>query len=249
MSDDHVEDFLEFQEKEAQVRAQRDLQYWQQWKEGGKRPEHLEPLLKVYQPRFNQKVQQWKPPAIPEAAFRAELHRNFIQALETYNPNKGASVSTHVENRLQKTKRFVGKHQNIGYIPEGQARYIGTIQRAQDELTEEFGRAPSDAEIGRHIGLPIKRVKTIRAAMVRDIPSSMFESDPTARASRREQEVLSLLPTALKPDELEVFNHVYGREGRSKITSTNALAARLGKSPSQISRIKTRIARKYKQFS
>lgn len=244
-----IDEFKSFKQRQADSRKQKEVALWEKWKQAPEpeKPEHLQPLLKAYAPTFARKVREWKPPAIPESAFKAELHKHFVDALHNFDPNR-AALSTHVEMRLQKGLRYVGKHQNMAYIPEGQTQYIGKIQKAHDELTEDFGRPPTNDEIADHLGLQPKKVETVRKSMKKDFAFSSLEFDNTTQPSSREQEVLSLLHFALTPDEKSVFNHVYGQNGAAKITETNELAQRLGKSPSQISRLKTSILTKYKQY-
>jgi hypothetical protein len=243
-----VEEFFEFKTKEATERAKKEFGMWQQWQQGGKKPEDLEPLLKVYEPRFQQKIYQWKPPAAVEAAIKADLHKNFIEALHKYDPNK-ASLSTYVDKRLQKTQRTINKVRGVGYMPEAQVGQIGKLQSAHNELAEQFGRDPTHAEIASHTKMqPIHVKRIMEGAARKDVPTSMLQSDPSTQPALREREVLNLLPDELSSDELQVFNHVYGRRGFARVASTSQLAKRLGKSPSQVSRLKSRIAKKYKRY-
>ncbi len=149
---------------------------------------------------------------------------------------------------MQKAKRYNIRYQNIGYIPEGQARHIGPIMKAQDELQEQFGRDATADEIADHINMPVKKVTRIMTSQRRDIPASAFETDPHEMMLQRDDEVLSLLPYNLTPEEKTVFNHLYGLDGHQQIQSTNDLAKKLGKSPSQVSRLRTSVLDKYKQF-
>ncbi len=243
-----VEEYSEEKEKRATERRAREFQLWRTWDQNGRKPEHLEPLLKAYQPLVNQRVKEWKPPAIPQSVFKAELQNHLIKAMETYDPDK-ASLSTHIGVRMQKAKRYMVKHQNLAYMPEGQVRYIGRINKAQDQLTDELGRKPTLDEIADHIGLSPKRVATIMGGAKRkDIVEAAETEAFSARPSSREREVLDLLQFNLSPDEKAVFDHLYGREGKQQIQSTNELARKLGKSPSQISRLKTSILSKYNQY-
>lgn len=244
-----VDDFLAARKEKAEKRKGKEVAMWEAWKHAPshEKPRKLEPLLKAYEPTFNTKVREWKPPAIPESAFRAVLTEHFVKALNIYDPTK-AALSTHIEQRLQKAKRHVIKHQNIGYIPEGQVQYIGKINKAVDHLTEEFGRPPTHDEIADHLGMTPKKVNTIMQNLRRDVPNSKWESDPTVHEIGREQEVLNLLQYNLSPEEKNVFEYLYGQNGKPVIGSTNALAAKLGKSPSQISRLRTAILNKYKTY-
>src|SRR5882762_8460110 len=139
---------------EVSARKERDVALWRTWMDQGKRPEHLEPILDAFAPVLHRKLVQWKAPQVSTAAFKAELTRQLIGALEKYDPSRGAALNTHVEIYLQKAKRFNNKYQNTAYIPEGQAAQIGKIDKARDELREELGRDPTHGEIGGRLGLP-----------------------------------------------------------------------------------------------
>ena len=230
-------------------RAQNEHALWEKWKASGEHPDHLQPLLEAYDPNLSYKAKQWKAPTVPASAFKLELQSHLIKAFKTYDPTKGAALNTHVEIRLQKAKRYNGKNQNMAYIPEGQTKEISKITQAHDHLSEELGRAPTPTEIADYSGLKPKQVETIQRAMRRDIPGSMFESDPQEtqrRGSYEEQQihvVANTLPQMFpnKPEMHTLFNHIFGTNDHEKITSTGALAKQMGKNQSQIARMKTQL--------
>jgi DNA-directed RNA polymerase specialized sigma subunit len=246
-----LEEFLKHAMGEVTDKQRQELEHLHTWRESGHDPEHLRPLLQTYQPILDQRLKQWKAPAVPDDAFRSELQTHFVNALKSYDPTKGAGLRTHVENRIQKAKRFNARYQNVARIPEAKAMQIGKIDSAKRELQEQFGRDPTHDEIAGHIGDPKllpKHVMQIENARMRDVPASAFEDDPTELHQMRSREVLSLLPHELTEDEHTVFRHLYGLDGHDQMTSTNELAKRLGKSPSQVSRLRTSILNKYTQF-
>lgn len=243
--------FLEEKAKVAADRAAGDLKMWHAWNEGGRTPELLQPLMQRYQPLINRKEKEWRAPAVAPAAFKAELTKHFIGAAQSFDPDRGVAFNTHVQNRIQKAKRFNAKHQNIGYIPEGQARNIGPLQQAHNELTEQFGRAPTAEELGEHLDMPAAKVTGLMKAMRKDVPSSSFETDPGAFGTSRESDVVRLMQKRpheyLTPDEVQVFQHIFGVNGARKITDTTTLASTLGHSQPKVSRLKTSIADKIKK--
>ena len=242
-----VTDFLEHSDSLANTRNQKEWEQVQAWRGGTPphNPELLQPLMHAYSPVMARKLRQWKAPAVPEAAFQAELQKHFIRALKTYNPNKGAALATHVENNLKKAQRFNMRYQNVAYIPEAKASKIGKIDRARAELLEDLGREPTHAEIGSYLGTTPKMVSQIEAARIRDIPASAFEDDPGEYAISQDRELLALLPYRLDDREKKVFNHLYGLNGAKQIQKGNVLAKELGMSPSDLSRIRTSILKKY----
>jgi len=235
-------------EKRGAVRTAKDLELWKTWNENGRKKEHLEKLLDAYEPLIQRKLNEWRPPAIAPAAMQGEIVKHVIKAFETYDPDRGAVLNTHVQHRIQKAKRYMVQNQNIGYIPEPQAYKIGPISRAHDLLSEELGRAPSAQEIADHLGMPVRRVTQIQKSIRKDIPGSALETDPMPKLGPREQEVLSLLPSVLTPDEKAVFDFIYHPDVSKRITSTSEIGKRIGKNPSQVSRLKTSVINKAKSY-
>lgn len=254
MEDDPVDEYLDEREKRAAAQKAQDVQLWQTWRSNPS-PQTLQPLLQRFDSDVSRNVRRLKAPNVSESALRADLQGHAIRAFESYDPNKSA-LGTHVSNMMRKGVRFVHQTQNLAYIPEGKAELIGPIDSAIDALKDEHGRDPTHQEIARYVNdnyprrrqaITAQQVQTIQKGRLRDVFASGFESDPTARQSPREQEVLSVLRYSLKPDEQAVFDHLYGLNGRARMTSTGQIATRLGKSPSQISRIKKRIEDEYKK--
>ena len=244
-----VDTFLTASQERNAKKREATQNMWHTWNDSGRQPEHLEPLINTFQGLIGARVKEWKPPSLPKSAFEAELTKHVIKAIEGYDPNRGASLNTHVTVRIQKAKRYMVQQQNFARIPEGQTYRIGDINRARDELEEDLGRVPTHIEIGAHLGMPAKLVGTIVRAQRRDIASSAWESDPDTTVTFRELEILPLMRDTLTDDKQKaVFDHIYGYGGAAKITSTGQLAGRLGLSSSQVSRIKTRLGASFKSY-
>lgn len=241
-----VDEYLEEQSKTAAARDKKDLELWEKWK---KKPTktNLQPLMQRFDRVFDHKVKAWKAPKVSEPAFRANLMKNALSAFDRYDPSRGASVRTYVIQRLARSQRFNTSQQNASYIPEKKTELIGPIDTATDKLRDRFGRTPTNSEIAKEIGVKPRLVGEVQRLRRADISSSVFESDPVPKANTRHDEVISLLrPSLRNDDEKAVFDYMYGMNGKPKVTSTNAIAKRLGKSPSQISRLKNRVKATYK---
>lgn len=262
MSDSNpVDEYLDADEKRAEQRNSADMEAWQAWKQDPNKS-NTSALIKRFNPMFNQRVTMWKAPAVDEAAFRADLKKNALTAFETFDPNRGAQLRTHVGNLLRRSQRFNAKYQNVAFIPEEKAALITPIQQAHDTLFQELGTTPTSKQIAGYLSqnedmLP-KRVRgkmtpqlvdTVKQYQIRDIPGSAFESDPTPKAMSFERETIDVLRPALKTeDERVVYDYMFGKNGKPQIESTGEIARRMGKSPSQISRLKKRIEATYKQY-
>jgi DNA-directed RNA polymerase specialized sigma subunit len=245
------------QEKLAEQRRQEDVNLWQSWQQSPNQ-KTLQPLMRRFEPVFRAKVNQYKAPNVNQSAFRANLKLHALNAFETYDPSK-AALRTHVENHLRKSMRFNAQNQNMAYLPEGQTAYIGPIDRARDELTDETGFEPSHTQIAKFVNerpdllggkkrLNATTVARIQGGRRKDIIGSTIEGDPAPYAASRNEQVLGLLRPTLKPQEQKVFDHLYGMNGKPRIDRTGALAKQLGMSSSQVARLKTRIASQYKKY-
>lgn len=234
--------------EKVSARSVKDLELWTRWNENGRKPEHLEPLLDAYQPLITRKTHEWRPPAIAPQTMEAEITKHVIEAFRTYDPKRGAAINTHVQNRIQKSKRFMTQYQNVAYIPEPQAYQIGNISRATDFLSEDLGRAPTAEEVADHLKMPVRQVVKIQKSIRKDVPGSSLETDPMPKLGPREQEVLSLLPGVLTPDEKAVFDLIFAVDPSKRVTSTSEIGKRIGKNPSQVSRLKTSVINKAKQY-
>jgi hypothetical protein len=237
----------------AQKRDQEDLDVWSAWK---KQPtkNNMSALLDRMKPVFDTALRKYKAPNVNEAAFVGNMYQHAINGIKGFDPQGGASLRTHVTNSLKKSNRFNMQNQNVAYIPEDKVRFIGHIDAARDQIRDE-GREPTNKEVASLINqipkmrITPKRIDEIDKLRMGDVLGSMLESDPLGHVGSRDREVISLLRDSLATeDEKTVYDYIYGKNGKPRITSTNDLAKRMGKSPSQIARLKTSISNTYKKY-
>jgi len=258
---DPLDEYFEDKEKLADDRDSLDMEAYKTWKADPNK-QTTSALLKRFNSMISQRVSMWKAPAVDEAAFKADLKRHALTAFETFDPNRGAQLRTHVGNLIRRSQRFNARYQNVAFIPEEKSALITPIQQAHDYLFQEHGKAPTHAEIADYLSdnpdmLP-KRVRdkmtpqlvqTVQQYQIRDIPGSSFESEPSKKSISFERETIDVLRPALKTDdERDVYDYLFGKNGKPKVESTGDIARRMGKSPSQISRLKKRIEATYKKY-
>lgn len=254
-----LDEYWQEKDKLAAERNAEDIDLWKTWK-ANPTPDTLSPLLSRFSDEFGKNERRFKSRNANAAALRANLTRHAISAFETYDPTMGANLRTHVNNRLVRVDRFNRENQNLAFIPEDKSRLIGPIDIAAGQLRDALGRAPTNTEIADHLrageGFRIapkmrdkitpKLVSEVQTQRRADIMGSAFEHDPTHFNHDNHEQVVRLLQTSLAGDELTVFEYMYGRNGKPRVESTGEIARRLGKSASQISRIRGRIEQKYK---
>lgn len=226
-------------------RKQKDIQLWQQWNEKGRQPEDLSPLFTQFRGTIRSKVNQWvNRVEVPPAAIHAEFNKQFIRALETYDPNKGAALNSWVTKILDKGHRWVTTYQNIARIPETRSgKKIREFKTAKSHLDEYLGREPTHIEIAEHLGWSPKEAATLDKELRKSHISSQFEIDPVDVMPSREKQALHDVFYELTPEEQLVYDYTIGAHGKPELKPMQ-IAQTLGYSPSKVTRIRNSIMSK-----
>jgi DNA-directed RNA polymerase specialized sigma subunit len=249
-SDQHKKD-VSVQNKRRADRAAlraREHEMWRTWNEGGRKKEDLRPLLKSFAPLIKSKVYTYrgKLQQIPDSAIEMEFKLQFVNALKSYNPEKG-TLSTYVYTYLDKAKRFIVETQNVARIPEPRAYKIRDYKRTIEELSEKLGRQPTDAEIAKKMKWRLAEVERMGLELRDDLITSGFVDDPTSIVPTKDSETLKMFRYELVGKEREVYDYLTG-QGKPMIQATGKLAKELGMRDYQISRIKASIEKKFRKY-
>lgn len=241
-------------------RKQQELHMWREWKDSDEHPDKMEPLLNSLQPLVRKRMNDYtRGVPIRTEVLQSAANKQVIQSLRNYDPTK-AKLTTWVTSNLRGLSRFVIANQNMARIVEERSQIIGDYQRARSELSDELGRDPTSIEMADRINqspermeasrrqVTAKTVGLLQHEMKKDLLSSGSLDDPFTNVTPREREILKLLQYELDPTELQVYEYILGLHGKPKITSTGQIATMLGWSPSKVSQVKGRIAKKYEEY-
>lgn len=251
-ADDILEELVESTVDEAKLKAlrarqEKELAMWKAWKAGGQKPNELGPLLQSFKPVIKMKANVYsKKVRIPTSAIEATFQIEFVNALKSYNPEKGA-LGTYVYRYLDKGKRWIVENQNVGRIPENRAYKIKEYQTALSDLAEELNRKPTQEEVQKRLGWATAEVDRMESEMRSDLITQSFEEDPSAFTPSRVEEVTKLFKYELAGEQREVYEYLTGY-GRPQIASTSEIAKKMGIKDYQVSRIKDQIASKLERY-
>ena len=225
-------------------RAQEDLELWKKWNEGGRKPEDTRMLMQRFSPLLYKKTSQFQNRGmiIPPAAINTEAKKLLLEGLKTYDPNKGASLSTHLFTNMHGINRFVAKHQNIARIPETRIFDIGRMQRTKSVLEENLGREPTAGEIAKRLKMRVKDIETLQKELRRDLRLANFSPDMATRKPSPVRQAILYATHDLDKRDQRVLNELLAGRGVTDI------AKKLKTSKATVSRSKARISEKLKKY-
>jgi len=227
-------------------KKRKELDMWRQWKESNEDPKHLEPLLRSLKPTIDYRVNTFAPANVYKPALRAKANNLTINALRRFDPTK-AQLNTHVTNHLKGLNRWTGKHQNVSRITEERIAIIGQYDTTQKMLTETLGYTPTARQIAEEMKVPEKTIKKLELENRADLVASAFEGDAFATDLKMptiDKEIMDLIEFDLSPDELMLWEYLYGVRGKVQLTKGGDLARKLKWSQSKVSQVRKSIHKK-----
>lgn len=117
---------------------------------------------------------------LPKGAIELEAKKLAIQALESYDPNFGTQINTHVINYLKKLQRFVITYQNVAHIPEPRAIAIGKYQTIYENIESEKGREPTIHELSDAMNWAPIEVERLQSEQRKDLSITADTDDESS---------------------------------------------------------------------
>lgn len=216
------------------------------WVAGGKKDEDLTPLMKHYEPFAERKTRAVAGGArmMNQTAVKYQVKAHMVDAFNSWDPNKGAALETHLHNSTRPLHRYVAKRQNVARIPEESTYLIGKTDRATAELRDELGRDPTEQEVAARLGVGARAVLRVRKQQLKDIPTGAFEVDAMGGNNQRFREIQPMVRETLKDEDKEVFDRLHRPEGPM---APRDIAKELGIKGYEVSRRKKRIEEAWKK--
>jgi DNA-directed RNA polymerase specialized sigma subunit len=192
-------------------RQQKDLELWEQWKRT-KNTRTLGQLMTRLNPLIHREVNKWQY-TVPPAALMSKGRLLTVDALKTYNPNKGAAIGTHVTSRLRKLSRFAYPMQNVARMPENKQLLFNTFEGAKGRLYDELGREPTVEEMSDELAWSRKKVQDFQRSFGR---RELVESEGAFQDERAEEAPLvDFYYHGLPPDDKLLFEDITGYGGNA----------------------------------
>jgi DNA-directed RNA polymerase specialized sigma subunit len=227
---------------ELKTVQRREIELWHSWNNNGRKPEHLKPLLESYGGLLQSQANKFRSVEIPTSSIHAELRKQFVNAVKSYDPKKGTQLGSWVQTNLQKSSRFIKTYQNLGKIPEEQISKIREFKTAKEHLFNTNGYEPDTRAIAEHLKWPHKRVVQLQKELRPDKSASNYLHDPAEFLTPKELEATRILQfdTRMSPEERSVYEYTFGMNGKPRL-QPGQIAKQTGIHPSKVSRIRTKL--------
>lgn len=217
-------------------------------------PKSTGQLLKAVQPVLDTALRSYGG-ASPSPTMQSKAKLLAVEAFHRYDP-KRAKLRTHLMTHLQGLRRMGIKETQIIGLPERVGLDLGHLRRAEDELTDRLGRAPSTLELADHSGMSMKRIAHVRKAQP-GLPEGSLESigDPGEETQSLGPAVVSgegekiwheFVYHDLAPEDQLIMEHTLGLHGKP-VLSKQLIAKRLRISPGAVTQRAARIQQKLDQ--
>lgn len=174
---------------------------------------------------------------LPTTALKLEAEKWAVKAIQTYDPTKGTTISTHVSNYLPKVRRLNYKYQNAVRLPENLQLKFHEYSRHLNQLTEDLNRDPTDEELSKSIGWSKPQVVKFKNSLFSDLIESSSDKPAEFKQFDNQAILMAHLMDQLSPDELFMFNN-------AKIMPATEIAAKLGVNINRYNYLRTKLIEK-----
>jgi DNA-directed RNA polymerase specialized sigma subunit len=204
---------------------------WRAWKKSPT-PQNLEALIQQLMPIIRRETGRWST-LVPPYVLENEAKIITIKACETYNPNAGAALSTHVINQLQKLSRTAYKNQSALSVPEHQRLTFNQYNAAQRHLEDLNGRKPTLEDTADYLAMKPKNLRLI----VENVGKRelMESGEGPAFIKDTHDDVIHLAFAEMNPIQKRIFEMRTGYNGIPIAKDANTILKRLNLTQGQLS--------------
>jgi DNA-directed RNA polymerase specialized sigma subunit len=171
-----------------------------------------------------------------------------LQAMKTYDPTR-SQPQTFISQHVQGLQRWQAAKNNGLRVPSRVSSQSLLLDKAEEDLLDELGRAPSTAELAKRTNLTASAIERIRSFSRPTVGSQESQGSDDEDLSVAEDQILrpqddkawlELVYDDLPDNDKVVMEHTIGMFGKSKL-STSELAKKLGVSSGAISQRRARV--------
>ncbi len=224
---------------------------YETWKAGPDSPESNAAILKAIDPIVQKGVKMYGDDS-PLSTSQGKLLA--LDGLNSYDPEQ-ARLQSHLLNQMQGLRRKTRQQHEVVRVPERLLLESNKLRNYSQELQDELGREPTDAELSDKLGLSQARIKQIREfqpgmstgqAEGRRHGSNDTENFGALPASQlpgsqeRQNYWVEIVYMDLPPTDQKILEYSLGLHGQPRL-SNGEIAKKVGISQGGISQRKAKI--------
>lgn len=183
----------------------KEMEHYEAYKQSGNLRDRTKTLMALSPVLF--KKHQQLAGTLPDSALKAEIAKHAVNAIESYDPTKGAKLSTHVFNHVAQASRMNYTYQNVVRMSEDkQQGKFKHYKKALDDLNSELNRDPTDLEIAKRLGWTEKEVRDMKSGLFSDIFESRQEVEDERSQFSDDKIKMNYIMDNLSHDETKFFH-------------------------------------------
>ena len=227
-------------EEDKDIASLSPYEKWQLFKDG----DSLYEVTKSLRPTIDSVVASLGGTGNPQIAAKARVIA--ARAIQSYDPEAGATLPTWVSQQLRQLTRDIRKSNNLVHVPDGVQLDAYALYRAEREFEDEHGREPTVEELSDISHIPVKRIKDVRTKMRPVIADAGTEAeDGSATLSMADsdytQDALDYVYAESDRNDKKLLEYTVGYGG-SPVLDAKKIMDKLKLTPVQLSRRKARLS-------
>ena len=198
-------------------------------------PDNMADVIDELSPVINSEIHRY-PGSKPILRGRAKTLA--IEAVRRFDPERATNLKSWVVTSMQPLYRYGNQSRPIG-ASEMMIRQSAELARVRQELADEIGREPDDAELADATGIPVKRIASISAHVKPTVYDTAFDSTdeggigslPGTVSGHSASSAAQLVRESLSERDRMIYDLKTG----APLVSNTEIARRLGVSPAYVS--------------
>ena len=217
---------------------------WASWKQQPTE-DNLTRLTQAMQPVVQGAIRSYAADSQQDPVIELTAKKLALDALQSYNPDKGAALNTYLYHQLKPLIRARYQRTFVLHTPQRVWADLQNMRRGESELSDQLGREPSAGELADNTGLSLKRLTYLQQFRHTGIPESALlaqgQEYKAPAGEPTEPFWVTAVYQSLNPKDQLLFDWRTGAHGSKKL-SGKEIAKNLGVSEAAVSQKSARIA-------
>lgn len=210
----------------------------------------LDTLLKAYEPEMNMRIARFSAAKVPRSAMKDFARKKAIRAFDTFDPNRGAKLSTWVTHNIRNIAEDINKYKSTIKIRGKRDRLIGDLKDTRAMFMDVHDREPTLEELATEMGEPTRIVAKAMAELNPGYSPITMESDPfhTGTMTPELQQAMRIVRIGLNDQERLIWDYKLGINGQRRVPKQSEIAKLVGVSDGTVTRTIQRITRELEEL-